>query len=266
MRYLPSDHTFALCAYGDSPYLEGCIRSLKAQSIQSNILIATSTPSKTIDKLAAEYGIPLFINPDKKGIGADWNFAYDAAETDLVTITHQDDLYERGYTENLIRDLNSAKDPIIWFCDYYELRNGNKVLNNRNLRIKKVMLAPFRIKSFQNSRFIRRTILAFGSPICCPSVTYVKANAGLRGNFSTEMKVSLDWDQWEKLSKKSGSFIYNSEPLMCHRIHLASATTALIASNTRDKEDLYMYQRFWPNWIAKHLSRVYASSEKNNEI
>lgn len=266
MKYSPQDHCFALCAYGDSPYLEECIRSLKGQTVRSNILIATSTPSETIDKLAAEYNIPVFINPEQKGIGADWNFAYDAAKTNLVTITHQDDLYEPGYTENLIRDLNDAKDPIIWFCDYYELRNGKKVLNNRNLRIKEVMLAPLRIKRFQKSRFVRRAILAFGSPICCPSVTYVKANAGTRGNFSTEMKVSLDWDQWEKQSRKEGAFVYSPKPLMSHRIHEASATSELIASSTRSREDLAMYRRFWPEWAAKALEHAYTKSEKSNEI
>ena len=42
MRY---KHVFAVCAYKDSPYLEQCIRSLKAQTVPSHIIICTSTPS-----------------------------------------------------------------------------------------------------------------------------------------------------------------------------------------------------------------------------
>ena len=41
-----NDHTFAICAYKESPYLEECIKSLKNQTIKSNILIATSTPKR----------------------------------------------------------------------------------------------------------------------------------------------------------------------------------------------------------------------------
>lgn len=266
MKYTPCDHTFALCAYGESPYLEECIRSLKAQTVQSNILIATSTPSQTIDRLASEYQIPVFVNSVQNGIGSDWNFAYNSAVTALVTITHQDDLYEAQYTANLLRDLNEAEEPIIWFCDYFEFRNGERVRSNRNLRIKEVMLAPFRIKRLQSSRFIRRRILSLGSPICCPSVTYVRENAGLRDIFSTEMKVSLDWDQWEKQSRKKGAFVYCPNPLMSHRIHEASATSELIASSTRSREDHEMYRRFWPGWAADLLERAYAKSENSNKI
>ena len=37
-------HTFVICAYGESPYLEACIRSLLSQTEKSRILCATSTP------------------------------------------------------------------------------------------------------------------------------------------------------------------------------------------------------------------------------
>lgn len=38
-------HTFVICAYKESPYLEACIRSLKKQTVASAICLATSTPS-----------------------------------------------------------------------------------------------------------------------------------------------------------------------------------------------------------------------------
>ncbi len=266
MHYLYHDHTFVLCCYGESPYVEECINSLKAQTIQTNVLIATSTPSEMINHLGKKYDIPVRVNQQSMGIGSDWNFAYQCAETALVTITHQDDIYEPEYSEYVLNDLNRAKDPIIWFSDYYELRNGCKIYNTKNLRIKRLMLHPLRWAAFQNSRFVRRRILSLGSPICCPSVTYVKDKCGEGPIFSTEMKVSLDWDQWEKQSKKIGAFVYSPKLLMTHRIHEASATTALIASNTRSYEDLVMYQRFWPRPIAQWLENRYANSEKSNNV
>ena len=53
-----NDHTFAICAYKESPYLEECIKSLKNQTIKSNILIATSTPNDYIKGIADKYAIP----------------------------------------------------------------------------------------------------------------------------------------------------------------------------------------------------------------
>ena len=62
------DHTFAVCAYQESPYLEECIKSLKKQTIKSNILIATSTPNDYIKGIADKYTIPYYINKGEGGI------------------------------------------------------------------------------------------------------------------------------------------------------------------------------------------------------
>ncbi len=57
-----NQHTYVICAYKESPFLEECIRSLKAQTVQSEIIMATSTPNDYIRSLADEYEIPLFVN------------------------------------------------------------------------------------------------------------------------------------------------------------------------------------------------------------
>ena len=56
------DHTFVICAYKESPFLEECINSLLNQTIKSNIIIETSTPNNYIDTYADRYGIKVFIN------------------------------------------------------------------------------------------------------------------------------------------------------------------------------------------------------------
>ena len=263
MSFGPQDHTWALCAYGESPYLEECIRSLQKQTAQSRIILCTGTPSARLEETAGKYGLPLYVHEGGLGIGADWNAAYDQADTPLVTIAHQDDLYEPDYTGEMLRELNRSKDPILFFSDYEELRNGKKIHDNRNLKIKRFLLWPLKGRIFRNSRFVRRRILSFGSPICCPSVTYVKPKAG-ETIFSTEMKVSLDWDQWEKQSRKPGAFVYCPKVLMLHRVHEESETTRLIGDHTRTKEDGEMFRRFWPEPIAGFIARRYAESEKSN--
>lgn len=265
MKYTANDHTWVLCAYGESPYLEECILSLKNQKVRSRIIITTSTPSEYISELAQKYKIPVFVNEGVKGIGGDWNYAYSMAETALITIAHQDDIYDECYTEHMIERMNASRDPILFFCDYYELRNGTKVHDNTNLKIKRILLLPLRVKALQNSRFVRRRVLSFGCSICCPSVTYVHQKTG-DNIFSTTMKVSLDWDQWEKQSKKRGAFVYDTTPLMCHRVHENSATTKLIEDSSRSREDLEMFRRFWPDPIARILAKKYSASEKSNQI
>ena len=84
-------HTFAICAYGDSPYLEECMASLACQRQKSEIICCTSTPSPYIEGLAEKYRIPLYVREGESGIREDWLFAYRKASGDLVTIAHQDD-------------------------------------------------------------------------------------------------------------------------------------------------------------------------------
>ena len=36
-------HTFAVCAYKESEYLEECVKSLLEQTVKTNIIMATST-------------------------------------------------------------------------------------------------------------------------------------------------------------------------------------------------------------------------------
>ncbi len=265
MTYRTEDHTWAVCAYGDTPYLEECLRSLKAQKVPSGIMIVTSTPSETIRSLGERYGIPVHEHAKTGSIGGDWNAAYDLASTPLVTLAHQDDVYHPDYTGKLLEYVNRATDPILFFTDYYEIRGEKKAYANRNLRIKKIMLFPLRSRLLWKSRFVRRRILSLGSPICCPSVTYIRPRAG-QTVFSTELKVSLDWDQWEKQSRKQGSFVYCPVPLMGHRVHGESETTRMIASHAREKEDLMMFRRFWPESVAGWLVRRYAKSEDQNQV
>ena len=261
-----SAHTWVLCAYGESPYLEECILSLRNQTVRSRILIATSTPNTEICRLAEQYHLPVCVNRDKQGITRDWNFAVNCAKTRYVTIAHQDDVYERTYLERALKGLSGARHPLIFFSDYYEIRNGKRVTSNRNLRIKRVMLLPFRSRLLQNSVFVRRRILSLGSPIDCPSVTYVRPNLPKGDLFDPSYKVAQDWEAWERFSRRKGTFVFDAHLLMGHRIHEASTTTQLIADQTRTKEELSIFRRFWPEKAASWIENRYRRGQESNRI
>lgn len=123
MMYSKEDHTFAICAYKYSPYLEKCIKSVLTQEEKSNVIIATSTPNEHIKKLSEKYNIELFINDSEPNIAGDWNYAYGKAKTKLVTITHQDDIYDKNYLTCVLNAFNRSKNPIIAHTAYYEIRD-----------------------------------------------------------------------------------------------------------------------------------------------
>lgn len=256
--------TFSVCAYGESPYLRECVRSVLDQESPSTVIICTSTPNNLIESTAREFCIPLFINPVQKGIASDWNFAIQSADTPYVTIAHQDDMYCSSYAFAALRALARAERPLIFFSSYGELRADVLVDHNRLLDVKQMMLKPLVSQHRWSSVFWRRSILRFGSPIPCPAVTYCKENIP-EPLFKTGMKGGLDWDAWERLSVLPGEFCYDPAILMYHRIHEESETSHIIADNTRENEDLAMLERFWPKPIARFINRFYSRSLESNE-
>ena len=107
-------HTFAVCAYRDSPYLEACIRSLKGQSVPTDIILCTSTPSPYIMDMADKYGIPVHVREGKSRIMDDWNFAYHMADSRFVTIAHQDDMYQKDYVKLLLESWKRYPDMTLF--------------------------------------------------------------------------------------------------------------------------------------------------------
>ena len=164
-------HTFVVCAYKESPYLEKCIRSVLKQSEKSSVVISTGTPNDYIKEIAKKYELQMYVNTGKTSIADDWNFAISCVDTDLVTLAHQDDIYEKDYLKYILKGYKKAESPIILFTDYGELRNDKKVLKNKLLVIKRMLLFILRCPAMWNNIFVRRRILSLGSAICCPAVT-----------------------------------------------------------------------------------------------
>lgn len=267
MKYLPIDHTFAICAYKESPFLEECIRSLMGQTVKSNIILCTSTPNHHIQKLSEKYRIALFVNDEALGLASDWNYAYTSANTELVTLAHQDDVYEADYTEIVISQVNHGGNTQIIFTDYYEIQNGRRMDSKQflNLRIKKLLLSPLRMRVFQSSTWIRRRVLSLGNPIGCPSVTYVKGNLPAT-IFETKFSSNVDWMAWEQLSRREGRFLYIPQTLMGHRIYVESTTVQMINNDgARTREDYEMLKKFWPVPVAKAICRLYAQSQRQRK-
>ena len=258
-------HTFAICAYKESPYLEECIQSVLYQTVPSDVILVTSTPCDYIANLCKKYNILFYINEGESGITQDWNFAYSKCNTSLITIAHQDDVYFEKYTETLEKMVESAKHPLIFFTDYFELRNGEMIKDNKLLKIKRILLFPLGLKFLQSSIFTRRRILSLGNSICCPSVTYFRDNLP-NPVFKNHFRSNEDWEAWEMISKIKGQFLYCKTPLMAHRIHEDSETTATIKASGRIVEDIEMFEKFWPRPLARMLARYYKKSEESNNI
>lgn len=255
-RYLKCSkkyHTFVICAYKESKYLEDCIKSIVNQNIKTNIMIVSSTKNKYIENLAKKYKIEVFFRKGKSDICDDWNFAISKAKTELVTIAHQDDVYEKYYVDNILN--NYTGKELMISTENYILKDGEKI-SNKNLIIKKILKFPLRIPGFSNIRWIRKLTLAFGNTINCPSVTYNKKLIG-EPIFTSNLKFGLDWDTFLKIYMKRGKIKYIPIKLISYRVHNEATTSLFIKNNTRQLEDIEMFRKFWPKKLTNLIMKFY---------
>lgn len=257
-------HTFVILAYKESPYLADCIQSVLNQSYKSKVMIATTTDNDYIRNLAKKYRLEVVVGRHTS-IGGDFDFAVQTGKTPLVTVAHQDDIYEKDYAQSVVCFYQKYQDSNIIFTDYYEIRKDQKVYTNTNMRIKRILLFPLHSKYLSKFCFIKRLVLRFGNSICCPAVTFVKENCP-KEIFLSDYLCNVDWFAWEKLSKLDGRFLYIKDQLMAHRISEESTTTDIINHGIRSSEDYEIFCKFWPKFIAKMITKFYKNSEKSNNV
>lgn len=251
-----TNHTFVVCAYKESAYLEDCIRSLLSQSVKTNIVMTTSTPCSFIRHTADKYGIPLYVRDGRSDIRDDWNFAYNQAETDWVTIAHQDDMYDADYVKEFLDAVCRYDHSIAFLSDYLPIKGGRVGPRDINSRIRRLLRKPLKYEALAASRFWKMAVLAFGNSICAPAVTYRKSRLG-PSYFTSELKFNIDWDTFLKLAQEEGRFIYVDKPLTFYRIHGEATSMEFIQSHERELEDAAMFRKFWPGWITGILMRFY---------
>lgn len=244
-------HSFAICAYKESPYLEECVISILNQTIKSNVIMCTSTPCDYIEQIATKYSIPLFIRNGISDIKEDWNFAYNNAKSDFVTLAHQDDVYDKFYTEEMYKKItcqHNYNDIILFLTDYLPLKSKTRTKRDINCKIRHLLRSPLKINYLAGKIWIKKAILAFGNSICCPTVTYHKNKLG-PNIFTSEYKFNIDWDTFYKLAKEKGAFVYVDRPLVLYRVHDAATSKEFINNHLRVYEDTKMFRQFWPAWL-----------------
>ena len=249
-------HTFAICAYKESPYLEACIRSLKSQTMKSEIICTTSTPNEYLVNMMARYDIPLYIRDGKSDIQDDWNFALEKAEGEFVTIAHQDDMYGKHYVEELWKAYEEWPDMTVFMTDAVIVKNGKLQYLGLNEIVKRCLRLPLRLKSKANQERIKKGVLKLGNPVMCPSCAYRK-NYLPDPIFHSEFRFALDWDCMVDLAKWPGRFICVEKPLLFYRVHEDATTKGCIVDHRREKEERQMFEKFWGPKMADVLMRFY---------
>lgn len=259
-------HCFAICAYGESPYLESSIRALKAQRLKSDIIICTSTPNELIKGMAEKYGIELFVRDGASSLKADWNYAAETAvkvkNAELVTIAHQDDIYREDYASELLAAAGRYPDMLLFCSRYRTIDENGAVTDTRAESVKRILRLPLRVRTLAGIGIVKRLPLMFGNGIGCPTCSYNIRLTGLP-LFRNDYRFVIDWETLLRLSKLRGRFICSERELLDYRVHSGAETMKNIANHNREREEAEIFSMMWPKPMVSLLMHFYKKAYKD---
>lgn len=272
-------HIFVISAYGESPYLEDCLRSLLAQSDRSDIFVCTSTPSPYLHAITEKYDLPYYIRNGVSSLKDDWNFCVETASAHgatHVTIAHQDDVYDPDFARRVKETFSKGSQThkkngryVTLFDDSGDTavvctraRNINALdeeINGGAEKVKRLLRWPLSVEQLNGTRFGKRLALSLGNSVPCPTCTY---NLNLCGSriFRNDYRFVIDWAALEELSEKPGRFVCIEEPLVSIRIHDGAETARSMREGIREGEEAEMFRRFHGRPASKLLGFFYKNA------
>ena len=227
----------------------------------SEIIICTSTPSNFLEQMGEKYGVSVYVRQGESNIRDDWNFAWEKADGEFVTLAHQDDVYHRTYGERLKKAVLAWPDMTVFTSDYVIVKGDRLISWDKLLLVKRILRMPLRLKCASHLSQVKKLSLMLGNSICCPATTYCKKKIGeplIRSDYS----FVLDWENMLRLAERPGRWICEEKPLLCYRVHDGAATKACIRDHRREQEEREMFERFWPRPVVELLMRGYRTAYK----
>lgn len=249
-------HAVVVTVYRDNPFLPACLRSLRAQTLASEIIITTPTPSVFVAASAAEVGAKVVVKPEDGGIADNWNFALNASDARYVTLAHQDDLYYPRFLERSLALFEKHDGAVLSFTGYEEVDDHGLPVSTKISRVKHLIEAVTLGSRTLVGGARLRAFLSFGNPLPCSSVTFDRHRLGAFC-FSGDFASNLDWDAWLRLLQRGESFARTPEKLVGRRYNESMTTTALLRDGRRAAEDLRMFRRLWPTPVGETLALFY---------
>lgn len=272
-------HVFCISAYGESPYLEDCIRSLLSQKDRSEVLICTSTPGPFLSQISDRYEIPVFVRDGESSLKEDWNYCLQVAAdrgASLVTIAHQDDIYDPAFAGKVKQAFQKGNKKYKKDGRYFTLEDdtGDTAVvctRCRNIngldepapgtaeKVKRLLRWPLSVNGLNKTAFGKRMALSLGNSIPCPTCTY---NLNLCGTsiFNTDYRFVIDWAALAELSRRPVRFVCIEEPLVDIRIHDGAETARTMKEGLRQKEEQEMFEQFHGKLGARLFEHFYKKS------
>lgn len=179
-------------------------------------------------------------NSSNLTMAGNWNFAFQAAETDLVTLLHDDDLLEPTYVERMLKLADSNPESAAFYTDV-------NLINSEGLPTKTIADSVKNVIRPTNAIGVTHlkgdkglSVLLKGCFIFCPTMCYRKSKLPEKP-FNHSWKMVTDFQFYFDTLYCGKTITGINEKLYNYRRHDKNQTAKLTKDFTRFEEEIDFY-------------------------
>lgn len=213
--------TVAIPTCNGARHLAETLRGVLAQGGRFPLLLSDDrSDDATLDIARAIAGdrLRIVINAERLGLAGNWNRCVAIANTPLVAIIHQDDVWRPGHLDAHLAAYEADR-VVGWIA------SASGVIDDAGREVPAATVdrggLGDRDRRFPPGGAVRE--LAVSNPLRCSAVTIAKAAHAEVGGFDPSYRYVVDWDFWLRVARQF-AVAWVARPTVDVRWHLASET------------------------------------------
>lgn len=235
--------SFAIPFYSSPAYLDRAVASVRAQTAADWVLVVSDDASPAGDqsvRIAAldDHRIRYVRNRKNVGMAGNWNLCLDRAETDLVTILHEDDEVLPGYASAMLAVAEADPVAVAFFSQARIIGPDGAPVFSLPDAVKRV-LEPRGPRMVVEGEAGLAALLR-GNFVMCPTLCFRRSALGAR-RFQTDLRQAQDLALTSAIVLGGGRLVGLPEPLYGYRRHEGSATARATEDLSRFAEESALF-------------------------
>lgn len=239
--------TIAIPFYRQLEYLQRAVLSVQAQDCPDWQLIVSADGNlvpeagKFVESLR-DSRIRYVPSTERLGMVRNWNRCLDLAETELVTLLHEDDLLESGYVSGMLRGAAAFPEGAAYFCRAQIIDSRDRPCFSFPDVYKRLLQpggqTPYSLEGETGAESLMR-----GNYIFCPTLCYRQSRLQ-QMRFDPRWKMVQDFDLILRLLLQGETIVSLPDQLYRYRRHSENATEEYTQSLLRFEEEWQLHQEF----------------------
>lgn len=227
-------------------YLKRAVQSVLSQNSSEwelKLVDGSTEPSNEIKEWVKSLNnkkIQYVQNTQDKSMAGNWNYAYNSASTELVTLLHDDDMLSPEYVKKMLVFSKENPNSSAYFCNVNTVNEQDMSTLTLADYIKRFIQPKGKQIHLKGDEGLSQ--LLKGCFIFCPTMCYQKSKLP-QLPFDKKWKMVTDLDFYINTLKEGGTLTGHNDKLYLYRRHSNNQTSKLTQSLVRFEEEICFYSK-----------------------